>query len=296
MKIKKSTLALFLGPAIILFIVFTLYPVLRTILMSLFKVNTITTPLNHWEFVGLKNYIDLFNNAIFKISLKNIVKIWFFSGIGTIGISLLFAAILNTDIKGKKFFTSLIYLPKVISPIAIGYAWLLYVYNSQFGLFKNAFSKIGLNSIANIQWLGPDMIFTAMVLAAIFNAIGQYTLMYISAMTRIPKDFYEVARIEGESKFKQFFTITLPLIKDVIKTSLVLFTTGTIGFFAFARIFSHITTVTPMLFTYNQIFGTEINPNTNVGIGAAAGVIMTLIGILFFVLQNVVVKDTDFEY
>lgn len=296
MKIKKSTLALFLGPAIILFIVFTLYPVLRTILMSLFKVNTITTPLNQWEFVGLQNYIDLFNNAIFKISLKNIVKIWFFSGIGTIGISLLFAAILNTDIKGKKFFTSLIYLPKVISPIAIGYAWLLYVYNSQFGLFKNAFSKIGLNSIANIQWLGPDMIFTAMVLAAIFNAIGQYTLMYISAMTRIPKDFYEVARIVGESKFKQFFTITLPLIKDVIKTSLVLFTTGTIGFFAFARIFSHVTTVTPMLFTYNQIFGTEINPNTNVGIGAAAGVIMTLIGILFFVLQNVVVKDTDFEY
>lgn len=296
MKIKKSTIALFLGPALLLFIVFTLYPVLRTFLMSLYRVNTVTTSINEWEFVGLQNYVDLFSNAIFKISLKNIVKIWFFSGIGTIGISLIFAAILNSDIMGKRFFTSIIYLPKVISAIAIGYAWLLYVFNSQFGLFNKIFSGIGLDSVAKVEWLSPDHIFTAMILAAIFNAIGQYTLMYISAMTRIPKDYYEVAKIEGESKFKQFFTITLPLIKDVIKTSLVLFTTGTIGFFAFSRIFGHITTVTPMLFTYNQIFGTEINPNTNVGIGAASGVIMTLLGVLFFVISNIIVKNTDFEY
>ena len=170
------------------------------------------------------------------------------------------------------------------------------MFNSQFGLFNKIFSGIGLDSVAKVEWLSPDHIFTAMILAAIFNAIGQYTLMYISAMTRIPKDYYEVAKIEGESKFKQFFTITLPLIKDVIKTSLVLFTTGTIGSFAFSRIFGHITTVTPMLFTYNQIFGTEINPSTNVGIGAASGVIMTLIGVLFFVISNIIVKNTDFEY
>ena len=125
MKIKKSTIALFLGPALLLFIVFTLYPVLRTFLMSLYRVNTVTTSINEWEFVGLQNYVDLFSNSIFKISLKNIVKIWFFSGIGTIGISLIFAAILNSDIMGKRFFTSIIYLQLLL--VTLGYFMCLIV-------------------------------------------------------------------------------------------------------------------------------------------------------------------------
>lgn len=296
MKLDRKTIAIFLGPALLLFGLFILYPTIRTIIMSFYNVNTVTSPLSDWRFVGLQNYVDLFTNPTFKISIMNIVKIWFFTGIGTIGISLLFAAIINTGIPGSKLFTKLAYLPEVISPIAIGYAWLLYVFNNRFGLFKNFFDAIGLKSLANIAWTAPDMIFTSMCIAAVFGAIGQFTLMYISAMSRIPKDYYEVARIEGESDFKQFFSITLPLIKDVLKSTSVLFTTSTIGFFAFSRVFSGISTITPMVFTYNQIFGTEINPLTNVGVGAASGVIMTIIGLFFFIISNILVKDTDYDY
>ncbi|QQD84469.1 carbohydrate ABC transporter permease [Jeotgalicoccus sp. ATCC 8456] len=244
----------------------------------------------------MQNYIDLFSNPTFRISMVNIIKIWAITGFFTLGIALVFAAILSTKIFGRKFFTSIIYLPEVISVIAIGYAWLLYVFNSQFGLINSFFSVIGLESLSNIEWTSPDMLLISMIIAAVFGAIGQYTLMYLSAMTRIPEDFYNVARIEGQNSIYQFFKITLPLIKDVIRTTAVLFTTSTIGFFAFARVFSHISTITPMLFTYNQIFGTEINPETNVGMGAASGVMMSLVGIFFFILSNYIIKKSDYEY
>ena len=171
--------------------------------------------------------------------------------------------------KGKGFFRATVYLPEVISPIAIGYAWLLYVFNSQIWSVSSFFLCIGLDSLANIQWTNPENIFYAMAIAAIFGAVGQFTLMYLSAMEKIPKDYYEVARIEGQGAVQQFFNITLPLISSVLKSSLVLFTTATIGFFAFSQVFSGISTITPMVFTYDQIFGTEINPETNVGVGAA---------------------------
>ncbi|MCK1976813.1 sugar ABC transporter permease [Jeotgalicoccus huakuii] len=293
---KKKTIFMFLAPALILFGLFILYPVVRTVIMSFFNVNTITSPTNEWSFVGMQNYIDLFSNPTFRISMVNIIKIWAITGFFTLGIALVFAAILSTKIFGRKFFTSIIYLPEVISVIAIGYAWLLYVFNSQFGLINSFFSVIGLESLSNIEWTSPDMLLISMIIAAVFGAIGQYTLMYLSAMTRIPEDFYNVARIEGQNSIYQFFKITLPLIKDVIRTTAVLFTTSTIGFFAFARVFSHISTITPMLFTYNQIFGTEINPETNVGMGAASGVMMSLVGIFFFILSNYIIKKSDYEY
>lgn len=296
MKLEKKTLFIFLAPALLLFILFTLYPTVRTIIMSFYRVNTITSGTSTWEFVGIQNYIDLFNNPTFRISIRNIIRIWAVTGIGTLGLSLLFASIINTGVFGSRKFTKLVYLPEVISAIAIGYAWLLYVFNPNFGLFNSFFDLIGLESLSKIKWTAPNMMFTSMCIAAIFGAIGQYTLMYVSAMSRIPKDYYEVAEIEGQNSIMQFFTITLPLIKDVMKTTTVLFTTSTIGFFAFSRVFSGVSTITPMLFTYNQVFGTEINPNTNVGIGAASGVMMTLIGLFFFVVSNIIVKNSDYEY
>ena len=94
---------------------------------------------------------------------------------------------MHSNIKGKGFLRATVYLPKVISPIAIGYAWLLYVFNSQFGLFQQFFSAIGLDSLANIQWTNPENIFYSMVIAAIFGAVGQFTLMYLSAMEKLQR-------------------------------------------------------------------------------------------------------------
>ena len=100
---NKKSIFLFMWPAVLLTVIFIFYPIIRTIVMSFFRWNTVTSPMGTWEFVGLQNYFDLFQNPTFRISIKNIVWIWIFTGIGTIGISLLFAVICIQILKGKDF-------------------------------------------------------------------------------------------------------------------------------------------------------------------------------------------------
>ena len=177
-------------------------------------------------------------------------------GIATIVLSLLTAVILTSDIKFKKFFRAVIYLPNVIAAIAVGYMWILYVFNNKFGLLTTLFSRLGLESLAAIQWTDQRHLFLAMSIAYVFCNVGYYMLIYVAAIEKIPADYYEAARIEGAGAARCFFSITLPLIKSVFATSLVLWTTRVMGFFELSLVFSDITTVTPMVYTYNALFGT----------------------------------------
>ena len=128
MKTKKSTLFIFLGPAFLLYMFVFLYPTVRTTAMSLFQMSNVTTPISQWSFVGLDNFTKLFSTPLFRISMINIAKIWLFCGIAALGLAFLFAVLLVGGIKGKGIYRTIIYLPNVISGIAIGYMWLLYVY------------------------------------------------------------------------------------------------------------------------------------------------------------------------
>ena len=91
-------------PAVVLMVVIFLYPTLRTIAMSLFKVKSVTTPLVDWKFVGFGNFFKLFKTPLFVRSMVNILKIWIYNGIATMVLSMLFALAFTKDIRFKKFF------------------------------------------------------------------------------------------------------------------------------------------------------------------------------------------------
>ncbi len=297
MKLSKKTIAIFLGPMVALYTLVIFYPSVRTMLMSFFSVSTITDKVSDWTFYGLQNFVDLFKNDMFMRSMGNIVKIWFYSGIVTLSLALLFAIILSHGIKGKSFFRSVIYLPNVIAAIAVGYMWLLYVFNNKFGLLANVFNALGMESAAAFEWTSPNHIFLSMNIAYCFGLIGYYMLIYLAGIEKIPADFYEAATIEGANTAQQFFFITLPLLKGVLATSIVLWTTKTMAFFALSLVFSDVSTVTPMLFTYQTLFGTEATPaGMNVGLAAAAAVIMSVVAIGAFMISNVLIKDEAYEY
>ena len=149
-------------PAVVLMIVIFLYPTLRTIIMSMFNARSVTTPLTDWQFVGLGNFIKLIYTPLFVRSMANIFKIWIYNGIATLVLSMLFALAFTKDIRFKKFFRTIVYLPNVIAAIAVGYMWLLYVYNSRFGLLTSMFTKLGLTQLAEYQWLSSDNMFFSM--------------------------------------------------------------------------------------------------------------------------------------
>ena len=296
MRQKRNVILIFLGPAAVLYILVFLYPALRTVIMSLYDVKNITSPISEWIFVGIQNFQKLFHTRLFTESLKNIFKIWSLDGIATIVLSLLTAVILTSDIKFKKFFRAVICLPNVIAAIAVGYMWILYVFNNKFGLLTTLFSRLGLESLAAIQWTDQRHLFLAMSIAYVFCNVGYYMLIYVAAIEKIPADYYEAARIEGAGAARCFFSITLPLIKSVFATSLVLWTTRVMGFFELSLVFSDITTVTPMVYTYNALFGTEQSvEGMNVGVAAASAVVMTLMVMAAFIASTKLLKDEDHE-
>ena len=130
-------------------------------------------------------------------------------------LSMLMAVILTSGIRGAKFFKAAIYMPNIISAVALATMWIQYVFNYDYGLLNQIVKAFGGE---NVRWLGTDLIFWAMMIAFIFGSVGYYMLIFISGIEGIPQDLYEAATIDGANIFDRFFQITLPLLKGVIRT------------------------------------------------------------------------------
>lgn len=300
-KKDKSMIIAFLTPALLCYILVFLYPTLRTFIMSFFAVESVSDPVSTWSFAGLKNYGKLFTTPIFLQSLKNIGRIWFFGGLGVMILSLTFAVILTSGVKLKDFFKSVIYLPNVVSAVAMGTMWINYVYNSDYGLLHNIFKSIGLTGLSQTLWTSPGNLFWSMLVAYCFGMVGYHMLIFMNGIERIPKDFHEAALIEGANIFQRFFHITLPALKGAIRTNIVMWTVFTVGFFVWGQLFSPVNlsndTVAPMNYMYELVFGSSSSANTarDSGAGAAVGVIMCLIVVLVFFLTDRITKHDDVE-
>ena len=249
MKKNKAMIAGFVLPCTLSLLIMYLYPVIRTIVMSFFAIDSVTASVSEWSFNGLGNYARIFGSATYLTSLSNMLKIWFVGGILTLTIALLFAVILTSGIRFKKFFRAAIYLPNVISAVALATMWIQYVYNQDYGLLNAMLEMVGLDGV---RWLGTDMKFWAMLFAFVFGAVGYYMLIFISGIERIPQDLYEAATIDGANKIQQFFKITLPLLKGIIKTNLTFWSVNTITFFLWSKMFSPVSseasTIVPVVY------------------------------------------------
>lgn len=293
MRQKRSTMFLFIAPAIILFLVFFIYPLIRTAAMSLFEVRAISSPVSTWKFIGFENFRYL-SKTTFPDSVGTLVKIWFICGIIIFFLAMFFAVMLTSGIKGKGFFRSMLYLPNVIPQIAIGYMWTLYVFSSRFGMLKKVFTSLGSTKLAEFGWTSPDNMFMSMCVAYIFSNVGYFVLMYMAAIESIPTSMYEAATIDGASKMDQFKSITLPLIGNTLISSITIWTTRVCAFFALSRVFVAAKTVSPLMYIYDVVFGSE-SGNTAVGVGAAGAVVLTGIVVFVFVTSNLIPKNKDIE-
>ena len=297
MKKNKAMIAGFVLPCTLSLLIMYLYPVIRTIGMSFFAIDSVTASVSEWSFNGLGNYARIFGSATYLTSLSNMLKIWFVGGILTLTIALLFAVILTSGIRFKKFFRAAIYLPNVISAVALATMWIQYVYNQDYGLLNAMLEMVGLDGV---RWLGTDMKFWAMLFAFVFGAVGYYMLIFISGIERIPQDLYEAATIDGANKIQQFFKITLPLLKGIIKTNLTFWSVNTITFFLWSKMFSPVSseasTIVPVVYLYDTVFGSTGNSERDAGAGAAVGVVLAIfVGVVYFI-TNKLLKDDDLEF
>jgi len=292
----------FLGPAVFFYLMVFLYPTIRTIVMTFFAVESVSDPVSVWTFNGFANYVRAFNMTIFIQSLMNILRIWFFGGLGVMFFALLFAAILTTDnFKGVKFFRASIYLPNLVSAIAMAAMWLNFVYQPQWGLLSNFFGFLGLETLSQTQWTAPGNRFWAVLVAYSFGMVGYHMLIFISGIDQIPKDYHDAAKIDGANVFQRFRNITLPFIRGVTRTNVVMWTVFIVGFFLWGHLFSPIMpsfdTAGPLNILFFTVFGTTAAAGIvrDSGAGAVMGVTMMVIIILVFFSTRFIVKNDDAE-
>ncbi|MGI6069820.1 MAG: carbohydrate ABC transporter permease [Blautia sp.] len=300
MKKNKKMIILFITPALITFLIMYIYPVIRTVIMSFFSVESVTAEMDQWSFNGLGNYTALWSTKVFVTSMLNILKIWVVGGVIVLTISLLLAVILTSGVRGKSFFRAVIYLPNVISAVALATMWIQYIFSKRYGLLHNMGEALGIKALAKMNWLSSDMKFWAMLIAFCFGAIGYYMLIFLSGIERIPQDFYEAATIDGASKFRQFTSITMPLLKGVFKTNLTFWSINTISFYIWSQMFSPVnteaSTIVPVQYMINIVFGAKGITQRDAGRGAAIGVTLALFVIVAFFVFNKLIKEEDVEY
>lgn len=286
---KKRFIALSVIPAFILFIIFMIIPTLNVFWMSLFKWGGLS---NNKKFVGLKNFTILFQDENFIKSFQNTLFLIVFVTIVTLILAVALAAILiRKDIKFNNFFRVVFYLPNILSVVVIS-AIFSAILDPNEGILNSTLELLKLDSLKRM-WLGDSStVIWCIAVAMIWQAVGYYMVMYMSAMSSIPESLYEAAELEGASKPYQFFTITLPLVWGTIRTTLTFFIISSINLsFLFVKVMTGggpdgASTVF-LEYMYKQAYG-----NSSYGYGMAIGVV---IFIFSFGLSLIISKITERE-
>ncbi len=183
MRKNKAMIFWFSLPAVLSLLIMFVYPVCRTVLMSFFQVESVTATMADWSFYGLGNYLKIFKSASFLTSMSNMLIIWFVGGIITLALAMLMAVTVTSGIRGKKFFRAVIYLPNIISAVALATMWIQYIFNYDYGLLNEIVKLFGGDKI---KWLGTDLKFWAMTGSFIFGSVGYYMLIYNQRHRRHP--------------------------------------------------------------------------------------------------------------
>jgi len=289
----------FLVPAVLTYIVVFLYPTIQTVVFSFFRVSSFGGA--EMSFAGLQNYLLTIRTPQFQISLKNILLIWLVGGAAIFFLAFLFTALLTSGIRGKNFFRAVIYMPNIVSSVAIAAMWTQYIFQPRYGLFKSFFASIGLEAISKFQWSSSEHIFWAMLVAYIWGGVGWFLLIILAGAERIPMDYFEAARLDGANLLQSFLLITLPLLRDVIRVAVVMWSITVINLFAFPRNFTPVAqpneTYTPAIFLYNKAFGggTGTQP-IQIGQAAAVGVLLLLMVMVAAAIVNRVIRAETLEY
>ncbi|MGN7456228.1 carbohydrate ABC transporter permease [Paenibacillus pasadenensis] len=215
---RKLFIAAFIIPTFLYFCLFTIYPIVQALYNSFYDWSGMS---QNKDFVGLQNFKDLLQDPIMLTAIGNDYFLVAGKMIGIMVIATFFAvALTRLRIKGAGFFRSIFFIPNVLSVVVVGILW-GFIYNPQIG-FLNGFLSLFTKEPVTINWLGFESHSIWMLLPpTIWAGIGFYMILLIAAITNIPESLYEAADIEGAGQWHQFRHITLPLVWEQMKISVI---------------------------------------------------------------------------
>jgi len=228
MRLLKKPWKIGIGimPALIIYCVFSIIPIFISFYYSFMSWNG----FSEMKYVGIDNFIEVFKDGIFWLSVKNNILVVLASVFGQIPIALVLALLLNRKIKGAKFFRTIGFMPVVISTVVISITWKM-IYNSQQGMLNKFLDLIGLGFIKQ-NWLGdPDIAMIAIAITIIWQFVGLYFIIFLSALQTVPKEILEASDLDGATEWQKTRFIILPYIRNIIMISVVLCISGSLKTF-----------------------------------------------------------------
>ncbi len=207
------------APTIVGLIILNIIPIFQTLDLSFYRSGDFGKGN---IFVGFQNYIKMFSDPQVWDATMNTLKYTLIVVPITVCIAMLLAVALNRQIRGKGIYRTIYFIPMVAAPAAVTMIW-RWLYNNQFGLINRGLTAFG---IAPVDWVNdPNVAMISIAVIGIWSTVGYSMVLLLAGLQDIPKDYYEVASIDGAKPIRQFFSITLPLISPslffVLVTSII---------------------------------------------------------------------------
>ncbi|MFZ1878274.1 MAG: sugar ABC transporter permease [Nitrososphaeraceae archaeon] len=278
-QISKLQPYFFLAPSFAILLVFLIFPLSWNIYIALHDVS-LTTLLKEWEYVGLENFVTLFDDPNFYTSLK--VTLMFVGGSVALqfGVGILMALVLNQQIRGSGVYRAILIIPWTISAVIAAFSF-KFILDDNFGILNYILNQLGMESVG---WLSdPNIVIWSLVIANTWYGTP-FTLLFLTAgLLSINPSLYEAARIDGASKMRSLFHITLPLLMPFMIINLILITMWSVNLFDIQLIMTGggplFSSTTTSLYMYRQAFEFGLLSK-----GAAAGIILILINLAVAVI------------
>ena len=280
MKINKNKILpyIIVSPYLLHFALFVAFPVVFSIVLTFHKWNIIS-PM---EYTGLNNYIRLFSDKVFLISIINTLLFLVIHIPLQIIVALFLAEVLNQKIRFRGFFRAAFFLPVVVSGVVVTILW-QQLYGFDAGILNRLLIQLGLPKIG---WLtDPNVAMASIAVMATWKNVGLYIVLFLVGLQTVPTHYYEAADLEGASRAQKFFKITLPLINPTIFMVVLLSTVG--GFSLFIEPYVMTgggplnSTISAVLYIYKQGFFYY-----HMGYAATLGLFFALIIMGVVVLQK----------
>ncbi len=285
-KIKRNILGwLLIVPSVLLFIFFVWYPITFNLALSFFKDSTFS------EFVFFENYKAIFQDPKFISALKNTFLYIFWSLIIGFLVPLIIGFLLSEIVHAKGFFRVVIYLPCMISGMAV-----VFLFRSMFG--NNNWDIINVILIRvfgaeeGVQWTAdPNLVIPVIVFAMTWRGAGGTALIYLSNFQQIDDSIYEATRLDGVGPVKRFFKITVPMMRTTILLLLILQVISVFQVFYEPMVIAgnNVDALSLMLLAYNYAYGNgEFEYSKSAATSVILAVIIIATTIIYFVATKLI--------
>lgn len=295
---KVSFMAVFLGLPLVIFVVFVVSPFFQAIYFSMTDWKGFSPDMN---FIGLDNYVKLFDDDTFRRALLNNVELGIVVPIVTLTAAIAIASMVTVGgpsrgpvrgIKASSFYRVVSFFPYAVPAIVIGIIW-AQVYDPAHGILNKALTSVGLDGFLNFAWLGRvSTAMPASMFVIIWSFVGFYALLFIAAIKGISAEVYEAAKLDGAGRFRTATSVTIPLIRDTIQTAYIYIGIAVLDAFVYMMALNSTggpanTTLTMSQDLYNTAFR-----KGQFGYATSMGVILAIVTLLFATLVFLVNRWT----